>query len=164
MPCWQPRPQTHLEETPLLPEILFYPLRLVWRSVWRGIVVEAPRATSMKSGSYGLTIPFALPCFVKNDGWFATVPARLRPVVCCYGDAAVVQECAWELRTLVRRHAHGLRVLRPFGCALKRYPSCALLCNDMAAMACTHRLPMAGYEALVVGELCARARVRGMAK
>ena len=71
--------------------------------------------------------------------------ARWRPVVCCYGDAAVVQECAWELRTLVRRHARGLRVLRPFGCALKRYPSGTLLCNDMAAMACTHRLPMAGY-------------------
>jgi hypothetical protein len=31
------------------------------------------RATSMKSGSYGLTIPFALACFVKNDRWIVTV-------------------------------------------------------------------------------------------
>ena len=71
--------------------------------------------------------------------------ARWRRVVCCYGDAAVVQECARELRTLVRRYASGLRVLRRFGCTLVWSPVGTLLCNDLAAMVCTQLLAAAGY-------------------
>ena len=132
MPCWQPRPQTHLEETPLLPEILpFYPLRLVWGWVWRGIAVEAPRATSMKSGSYVLTIPFALSCFVKNDRWIATV-ARAGDRLCAVMATKQLCKSVRGLRTLVRRYARGLRVLRRLPLQRhnhKPFPSLRLLGN-----------------------------------
>jgi hypothetical protein len=72
-------------------------------------------------------------------------PARLRRVVCCYGDAAIVQEYARELRTLVRRYASGLRVLRRFGCIPVWSPVGTLLCDDLAATVCTQLLAAAGY-------------------
>jgi len=116
VPCWQPRPQTHLEETPLLHEILpFYPLRLVWGLVWRGIAVEARRATAMKSGSYVLTIPFALSCFVKNDRWIATV-AR----------AATVCVLLWRRRSCARVRVGAAHAGAPVRARAKRAASVRL--------------------------------------